>query len=136
MRYLQKSEDYKNSKLGINEAVIKMGNDFKVKSNSSIPQSFINSYVKSVKEATGKDLKEFYSDMDLSEMIVNYVMENFLKIESIPTNAFTGGDEAPKAEDDTTGAPVEETPVAEAPVEETPGFDSEEIETTSEELPA
>ena len=74
MGYIRKYESYKKAKKenrlekSIKEAVVmKVDNAFKVKPIADISQSLINAYVKKVKEETGKELKDFFSEMDLAE---------------------------------------------------------------------
>ena len=132
MGYIRKYESYKKAKKenrlekSIKEAVVmKVDNTFKVKPIADISQSLINSYVKKVKEETGKELKDFFSEMDLAEALVKYVIEKGLDADSIPSNALLG-ENAESAEDD-SDVEVEETEEAEE-VEEV-----EEVEETEDE---
>ena len=58
-----------------------------------IPQSLINSYVKKVKDTTGKNLRQFFGDVDIAEEIVKYINMNNLDVEKIPGGALMGGQE-------------------------------------------
>tara|TARA_B000000475_G_C15893375_1_gene405427 strand:- start:155 stop:769 length:615 start_codon:yes stop_codon:yes gene_type:complete len=133
MGYIRKYESYKKAKKenrlekSIKEAVVmKVDNTFKVKPIADIPQSLINNYVKKVKEETGKELKDFFSEMDLAEALVKYVIENGLDVENIPSSALLG-ENAESAEDD-SDVEVEETEEVVDEVEET----EEEVEETEE----
>jgi len=132
MGYIRKYESYKKAKKenrlekSIKEAVVmKVDNAFKVKPIADISQSLINAYVKKVKEETGKELKDFFSEMDLAEALVKYVIEKGLDVDSIPSNALLG-ENAESAEDD-SDVEVEETEETEEEVEEV-----EETEETEE----
>ena len=154
MGYIRKYESYKKAKKenrlekSIKEAVVmKVDNTLKVKPIADIPQSLINNYVKKVKEETGKELKDFFSEMDLAEALVKYVIENGLDVENIPSSALLG-ENAESAEDDSdveveeteevvdeveeTEEEVEETEEAEEEVEDTEDEEEEEEEETEE----
>jgi cobalamin biosynthesis protein CobT len=133
MGYIRKFESYKKAKKEnrlevskpIEEAVImKVDNTFKVKSIADVTQTLINAYVKKVKEETGKELKDFFSEMDLAEALVKYAIENGLDVDCIPSNALLG-ENAESAEDDSN-----EEEATEEEVEET----EEEVEETEEEV--
>ena len=55
-----------------------------------IPQSLINAYVKKVKDNTGKNLRQFFGDVDIAEEIVKYVTLNFTNADQVPAGALTG----------------------------------------------
>jgi len=113
----QKAKKQPTEEKSIKEATImKMGNEFKVKSIADVSQSLVNAYVKKVKAETGKELRDFFSDMDIAEQLVKYSVDTNLNVDAIPTAALLG-DNAGRAEDDSTPAPVAE-PVAEEPVAE------------------
>lgn len=106
MSYIRKYESFKQAKKqnrlkkSVRESVImRVDNTFKVKSTADVPQSLINAYVKKVKEETGKELRDFFSDMDIAEALIKYVTDNNLNIENIPAGALLGENSA-KAEDD------------------------------------
>ena len=136
MGYIRKYESYKKAKKenrlekSIKEAVVmKVDNAFKVKPIADISQSLINAYVKKVKEETGKELKDFFSEMDLAEALVKYVIEKGLDVDSIPSNALLG-ENAESAEDD-SDVEVEETEETEEVVDEVEETE-EEVEETEE----
>jgi hypothetical protein len=64
---------------------------YKVKTMIDIPQSLINAYVKKVKDTTGKNLRQFFGDVDIAEEIVKFINMNNLDVEKIPGNAIMGG---------------------------------------------
>ena len=64
---------------------------YKVKTMVDIPQSLINAYVKKVKSNTGKDLRQFFGDMDIAEEVIKWVTLNNLDVDKVPANALVGG---------------------------------------------
>ena len=83
MKHIRTYEKYrivKNRSEIIKEAVLQVNDIYKVKTMIDIPQSLINSYVKKVKETTGKNLRQFFGDVDIAEEIVKYINMNNLDI--------------------------------------------------------
>ena len=141
MSYIRKYESFKQAKKqnrlkkSVRESVImRVDNTFKVKSTADVSQSLINAYVKKVKEETGKELRDFFSDMDIAEALIKYVTDNNLNIENIPAGALLGENSA-KAEDDlNTEDSVEDEIISDEEMgEEEMGEESEEGEEESEE---
>jgi hypothetical protein len=94
MKHIRTFENYrikKNREEIIKEAVLQVNDIYKVKTMIDIPQSLINSYVKKVKDTTGKNLRQFFGDVDIAEEIVKYINLNNLDIEKLPGNALMGG---------------------------------------------
>lgn len=94
MAYIKKFESYTSKrKLHeiIKESVLLVDDMYKVRTGIDIPQSLINSYIKKVKDNTGKDLRKMFSDTDIAEEIVKYVALNNIDAEKIPATALTGG---------------------------------------------
>jgi hypothetical protein len=128
MKHLRKFEKYttdrKKSEI-IKESVLQVNDIYKVRTFVDIPQSLINSYVKKVKDTAGKNLRQFFGDVDIAEEIVKYINLNFLNVDKIPAEALMGGkDESQPAtqpsetETETTEEPVESTETTEDPVAE------------------
>jgi len=94
MNHLRKFESFrKDKKRGeiIMEAVFQVNDIYKVKTTIDIPQSLINAYVKKVKDNTGKNLRQFFGDMDIAEEIVKFVAQNGLDADKLSPNALVGG---------------------------------------------
>jgi len=94
MKYIRTYENYrvkKNREEIIKESVLQINDIYKVKTMIDIPQSLINAYVKKVKDTTGKNLRQFFGDVDIAEEIVKYINMNNLDIEKIPGGALMGG---------------------------------------------
>jgi len=94
MKHIRQFESFrvqKNREEIIKESVLQVNDLYKVKTMIDIPQSLINSYVKKVKETTGKNLRQFFGDVDIAEEIVKYITLNNTDIDKIPGNALMGG---------------------------------------------
>jgi len=81
----------KNREEIIKESVFQVNDLHKVKTMIDLPQSLINAYVKKVKDTTGKNLRQFFGDVDIAEEIIKYVTTTFLDIDKIPGGAIMGG---------------------------------------------
>ena len=109
----------------IKESVISVGDLYKVRSMVDIPQSLINSYVKKVKDTTGKNLRQFFGDVEIAEELVKHITTTGLDIDKIDGSALMGGaqgqgqttaqttTEQPQVQVDTQ---AETQPVAQEPV--------------------
>ncbi len=94
MKHIRTFENYrvrKNREEIIRESVLQVNDIYKVKTMIDIPQSLINAYVKKVKDTTGKNLRQFFGDVDIAEEIVKFINMNNLDVEKIPGNAIMGG---------------------------------------------
>ena len=94
MRHIKGFESYriiKNREEIIKESVFQVNDIYKVKTMIDIPQSLINAYVKKVKDSTGKNLRQFFGDVDIAEEIIKYITLNNLDVDKIPGGAIMGG---------------------------------------------
>ena len=94
MNHIRKFVSYqqtKNTSKVVNESVLQVGDVYKVRTLIDIPQSLINAYVKKVKTQTGKDLRQFYGDMDIADELVRHVAQDGLDAEKLSANALVGG---------------------------------------------
>ena len=91
VKAFEKFRIQKNREEIIKESVFQVNDLYKVKTMIDLPQSLINAYVKKVKDTTGKNLRQFFGDVDIAEEIVKYVTTNFLDVEKIPGGAIMGG---------------------------------------------
>lgn len=118
MKHLRKFEKFKTLKkreVIIKESVLQVNDIYKVRTFIDIPQSLINAYVKKVKDNTGKNLRQFFGDVDVAEEVVKYINTNFLNVDQIPAGALMG--DAPQAQGDSqsqTQAPQTQVPQAQA----------------------
>jgi hypothetical protein len=94
MKHIKQFESYRIEKKRndiIKESVLQVNDIYKVRTMVDIPQSLINAYVKKVKDNTGKNLRQFFGDVDIAEEIVKFVNLNHVDAEKIPANALMGG---------------------------------------------
>ena len=101
MKHIRTFENYRTKSKReeiIKESVFQVNNIYKVKTMIDIPQSLINAYVKKVKDTTGKNLRQFFGDVDIAEEIVKYINMNNLDVEKIPGGALMGGQVQPQAQ--------------------------------------
>ena len=93
MKHIKKFESYRVERKReeiIKESVLQVNDIYKVKSMIDIPQSLINAYVKKVKDNTGKNLRQFFGDMDIAEEIVKHVAQAGIDADKIPATALVG----------------------------------------------
>ena len=93
MKHIRKFENHRNRRRRddiIKESVLQVNDIYKVRTMVDIPQSLINSYVKKVKDNTGKNIRQFFGDVDIAEEIVKWVNLNFLNVDQVPAGALTG----------------------------------------------
>lgn len=94
MKHIRKFESYrikKNREEIIKESVLQVNDIYKVRTMVDIPQSLINAYVKKVKDNSGKNLRQFFGDVDIAEEIVKFVNLANLDVDKLPSNALMGG---------------------------------------------
>ena len=117
MKHIRTFENYRTKSKReeiIKESVFQVNDIYKVKTMIDIPQSLINAYVKKVKDTTGKNLRQFFGDVDIAEEIVKYINMNNLDVEKIPGGALMGGQVQPQAQ---TEAQTEVQPQAQTEVQ-------------------
>ena len=93
MKHIRKFENYRTKikrEEIIKESVLQVNDIYKVRSLVDIPQSLINAYVKKVKDTTGKNLRQFFGDVDIAEEVLKWVTLNNLDVDKIPAGALTG----------------------------------------------
>lgn len=111
MKHIRTFESYrikKNREEIIKESVLQVNDIYKVKTMIDIPQSLINAYVKKVKDTTGKNLRQFFGDVDIAEEIVKYINMNNLDVDKIPGGALMGGGQS-QAQTQTQAQPQVQT---------------------------
>jgi hypothetical protein len=120
MKWIKQFEKYKAEK-GLNEiikeAVMQVDDVSKVRAVADIPQSLINSVVKKCKDASGKNIRQFYSDNDIAEEIVKHVFSQYINIDHISTVPFVGGEaqaQKPQAQPQAQAQPQSQPPQVEA----------------------
>jgi hypothetical protein len=129
VKAFEKFRIQKNREDIIKEAVYQVNDIYNVQVTVPITQAIINKYVQKVKETTGKNLRQFFGDVQLAEEITKWVMTNGLDVEKIPGGAILGGQT--QAQGQAQAAPQAQTqempqaqpqaqPEAQAPVEGQP----------------
>lgn len=94
MKHIRMFESYRVKRRRddiIKESVLQVNDIYKVRIMADVPQSLLNAYVKKVKDNVGKNLRQFFGDMDLAEEIVKWVVQNGLDSDKMPANALVGG---------------------------------------------
>ena len=104
--------------LGLNESVFKIGDIYKVKPIIDVPKSLINSFVSKAKKEQDVDPREMWSDMDIAELMVNYIMTTYLTADNISVEAIMG--EKKPGETVTVAEPQVEAPIEPVKTEEVP----------------
>jgi uncharacterized membrane protein len=91
----KKSVTEKVVKNHINEMVDAIDDVYRVSVDVDLPKSLISSFIKKVKESTGKDLRAEMGEKRLAERLVQWANENYLNIENLPVEIVTGSDKSP-----------------------------------------
>ncbi len=131
MNHIRKFESYKNKinkKEVTNETVFQMGDVYKVRFSVDVPKSMVNSYVKKVKEASGKNLRDFMGEMDLAEELVKSVLQTNLDVEKISSDAIIGGQSQPQAQPQGEVQVQTQAQTEAQPAESQPEGEFEEVE--------
>lgn len=98
----------------INEMVDAIDDFYRVSVDVDLPKSLISSFIKKVKETSGRDLRADMGEKRLAERLVQWANENYLNIENLPIEIVTGSDKAPvqaqgQAQVQTQAQPTEDT---------------------------
>jgi hypothetical protein len=75
----------------IKESVIQVGDIYKVRVMADVPQSLLNSYVKKVKDTTGKNVRQFFGDVEVAEELVRHIVTVGLDADALDANILLGG---------------------------------------------
>lgn len=79
----------------INEMVDAIDDFYRVSVDVDLPKSLVSTYIKKVKDQTGKDLRADMGEKRLAERLVQWANENYLNIENLPVEIVTGSDKVP-----------------------------------------
>jgi hypothetical protein len=79
----------------VNEMVDAIDDFYRVSVDVDLPKSLVSSYIKKVKESTGKDLRADMGEKRLAERLVQWANENYLNIENLPVEIVTGSERSP-----------------------------------------
>jgi len=83
------------SKEVVNEMVDAIDDFYRVSIDVDLPKALVSSFIKKVKESTGKDLRAEMGEKRLAERLVQWSNENYLNIENLPVEIVTGSDKSP-----------------------------------------
>lgn len=89
MKHLRKFESYtirKKREEIIRESVLLVNDIYKVTTIVDVSQTLLKAYVKKVKELTGTNINQYYSDENAIEQIIKSVIMQGLDVEKLPTN--------------------------------------------------
>lgn len=76
----------------VNENSFQVGDDYKVKIVIDVPVSLVKEYSEKVQQETGKDALENFSESELAEQMIDYIVKQNLNIDNIPTSLAVGED--------------------------------------------
>jgi hypothetical protein len=86
--------DFQSKRKTINETKVNEGflvdDVMRVPMMVDVPVSLLKAFATKVKNETGQDIHNQWSDSLLSDEIAKYVISNFLNIENLPVNIITG----------------------------------------------
>ena len=109
----------------INEMVDAIDDFYRVSVDVDLPKSLVSTFIKKVKDQTGKDLRADMGEKRLAERLVQWANENYLNIENLPVEIVTGSDKVPaqtQAQSQVQAQPTEEPaqePAQEGPIQNT-----------------
>lgn len=101
----------------INESVIELDAMYVV-NGIKIKKSIVTSYKRKVKEQTGKDLSQMYSDSQIAEELMYYIVDKHADVETLPISALIGGEESMEEVPMENEEPESEEPIEAQPTEE------------------
>jgi len=85
--------DFQKKRKGIsvvNENVQAVDDLYRVRKRIDIPMALVNAFKKKVKDESGKNISQFYSDVELAEEIADYIINSYVSIENLPVNLILG----------------------------------------------
>ena len=114
----------------IKESVIQVGDIYKVRVMADVPQSLLNSYVKKVKDTTGKNVRQFFGDVEVAEELVRHIVTVGLDVDSLDPNVLLGGPQGQAQPSDQAQVADAQTQVQPAAVQAT-----QEVPQATQEVP-
>lgn len=95
----------------VNEMVDAIDDFYRVSVDVDLPKSLVSSFIKKVKESTGKDLRAEMGEKRLAERLVQWANENYLNIENLPVEIVTGSDKGPVQPQSQVQSQVQDEPL-------------------------
>ena len=97
---LMSMDDFKGKKstkveAPVNEMVDAIDDVYRVSVDVDLQKSLVSSFIKKVKESSGKDLRADMGEKRLAERLVQWALENYMNIENLPVEIVTGVDKSP-----------------------------------------
>jgi hypothetical protein len=80
----------KRNIIALNENVQAVDDLYRVRKRIDVPMSLVNAFKKKVKDESGKNISQFYSDVELAEEIAEYIITSYVSIENLPVNLILG----------------------------------------------
>jgi hypothetical protein len=136
MNHIRKFLSYKSKKNGVDvvkESVLQVDDTYKVRVIVDVKKSFVNSYIKKVSDNTQKNLRDFYSDMDIVEELVKHVVETNMNVDTIPATILVGGSQVQPQAQMQVQPQAEPQDEPQAQVQTEPAQDFEEVQPESQE---
>ena len=93
--FKDKKSIHESKEVVINEMVEAIDDYYRVSVDVDLPKALVSSFIKKVKESTGKDLRADMGEKRLAERLVQWTNENYLNIENLPVEIVTGSDKSP-----------------------------------------
>ena len=91
MRKLKTFDNFKAEKLGnINESAFKFQDHYTVKTSFDLPAELVQSYIAKVQEQTGKNPLDNWSESEIAEQLVNFIVKYKVSIDDIPAELVVG----------------------------------------------
>lgn len=80
----------KRNIVNLSENVQAVDDVYRVRKRIDVPMSLVNAFKKKVKDESGKNISQFYSDVEIAEEIAEYVTTSYMTIENLPVNLILG----------------------------------------------
>jgi hypothetical protein len=74
----------------LNENVQAVDDLYRVRKRIDVPMSLVNAFKKKVKDESGKNISQFFSDVELAEEMAEYIINTYVSIENLPVNLILG----------------------------------------------
>lgn len=103
-----KKKSKSKSKSRLNESSFLVGDDYKVKVTIDVPTTLIQDYIKKVEEESGKNALSNFTETELAEQMINYVVKQNLTLDQIPSSLSIGEEEAGEIIDELSDNDVDE----------------------------
>lgn len=136
-KFLSYRENKSTTKI-VKESVLQVDDTYKVRVIVDVKKSMVNSYIKKVSDNTQKNLRDFYSDMDIVEELVKHVVETGMNVDTIPATLLVGGSQVQGqgvGQGQAQTQPQSQPQGQSAQVQTSPAQDFEEVQPKAQEQP-